>query len=235
MRHAALLKHFLEEGKSMRRRLLRLSVIFSTFILLVLLTFNVGQVSGTSSQDVLMGRVDANRSGAFVNETTLALSNVNATQFGKLAARPVVGDIYAQPLYVNGLSIPGQGVHNVVYVATAHNIVYAFDADDTSPAGNTPLWSNDFSASNNVGLPPMTGTASPGGICTCDIWDGESGVMSTPVIDLATQTMYVVSHHSTGSGTAAHYLHALDITTGAEKFNGPTLITATLPRTGRRS
>ncbi len=209
----------------MQRRLIRLSLVFSAFILLTMLAVTTTHVESSSAQDVLMGRVDAGRTGAFINETTLTPSNVNPAQFGKLATRPGVGDIYAQPLYVTGVSIPGQGLHNVVYVATAHNIVYAFDADDTSAAGNTPLWSNDFSAANDVGLPPMTGTTSPGGICTCDIWDGESGVMSTPVIDPASQTMYVVSHHSTGSGTAAHYLHALDITTGAEKFNGPTLIT----------
>ncbi|MHB8627217.1 MAG: PQQ-binding-like beta-propeller repeat protein [Aggregatilineales bacterium] len=190
---------------------------------------------GSSSQDVLLGRVDNNRTGAFVNETILTPANVNATQFGKLASRPVIGDIYAQPLYVTGVNIPGQGTHNVVYVATAHNMVYAFDADDPSAAGNTPLWSVDFGAANDVGLPPLTSTGPGGGLCTCDVWDGEAGILSTPVIDPATQTMYVVSQHGIGTSQAAHYLHALDITTGAEKFNGPTLITGSVSGTGQGS
>jgi len=203
----------------MQRRLVHFILVLAAVSLFLTLVGTTERALGSSAQDVLMGRVDARRTGAFINETTLTPSNVNPTQFGKLAARPVVGDIYAQPLYVSGVSIPAKGIHNVVYVATAHNIVYAFDADDTSPAGNTPLWSTDFAAANDVGLPPMTGTTSPGGICTCDIWDGEAGVMSTPVVDSTTQTIYVVSQHSTGSGTAAHYLHALDITSGAEKFS----------------
>src|SRR6202011_4631198 len=70
---------------------------------------------------------------------------------------------------------------------------------------------------------------------TCDVWDTEAGILSTPVIDPATQTMYVVSEHGIGTSQGAHYLHALDITTGAEKFNGPTLITGTVSGTGQGS
>src|SRR5579864_8168981 len=211
------------DPKAMRRSVTHLIILVPTVILLLLASWS-RHVQASSSQDVLLGRADLNRTGAYVNETTLSPANVNVNQFGKLAARPVIGDMYAQPLYVTGVSIPGQGIHNVVFVATAHNVVYAFDADDTSAAGNTPLWSVDFGAANDVGLPSLTSTGPNGGICTCDIWDGEAGVMSTPVIDPTTQTMYVVSQHGIGSTQAAHDLHALDITTGAEKFNGPTLI-----------
>src|SRR5579864_8066994 len=147
-------------------------IVLLTIILIFLLAITNRQPAlGSSSQDVLLGRADLNRTGAYVNETTLSPANVNVNQFGKLAARPVIGDMYAQPLYVTGVSIPGQGTHNVVYVATAHNIVYAFDADDTSGAGNTPLWSVDFSAAGDVGLPPFTQTATPGGLSTNDVWD----------------------------------------------------------------
>src|SRR5579864_9071068 len=110
----------------------RVVLFISVLMILLALVTNRRQALGSSPQDVLLGRVDNNRSGAYINETTLTPANVNVNQFGKLAARPVIGDIYAQPLYVTGVSIPGQGTHNVVYVATAHNIVYAFDADDTS-------------------------------------------------------------------------------------------------------
>src|SRR5579859_2254957 len=206
-----------------------------TALVVLLLVSSWRPAQGSSAQNVLMGRVDTYHTGAFVNETTLTPANVNVNQFGKLAARPVIGDIYAQPLYVSGVTIPGQGTHNVVYVATAHNLVYAFDADDTSAAGNTPLWSVDFGAAGDVNLPPFTQTTSPGGLSTGDVWDGEAGVMSTPVIDLTTQTMYVVSHHQVTSTTGAHYLHALDITTGAEKFNGPTQVTGSVPGTGEGS
>ena len=78
------------------------------------------------------------RTGANLKETILNTGNVNAKQFGKLFARPVKGQIYAQPLYVPLVTVPGQGTHNVVFVATAHNDVYAFDADD--PKQNAPLW-----------------------------------------------------------------------------------------------
>jgi len=188
----------------MRYHAIRPLILILLVVLVVALTNNMGRVLGSNLQDVIMGRVDNNRSGAFLNETVLTPVNVNAANFGKLFARPVIGDIYAQPLYVTGVNIPGKGTHNVIYVATAHNLVYAFDADDPTTAGDTPLWSTDFGATGNVALPPMTSTGPNGGICTCDIWDGESGVLSTPVIDPATQTMYVVSHHGIGSTQGAH-------------------------------
>src|SRR5260370_28913343 len=81
---------------------------------------------------------DFNRTGANLNETVLNTSNVNVNNFGKLFTRPVDGQIYAQPLYVPNVSIPGKGVHNVIYVCTQHNSVYAFDAD--IPSASTPFW-----------------------------------------------------------------------------------------------
>src|SRR5438093_5043855 len=98
-------------------------------------SFVRAQGSGVAS--VWTQHNDNNRTGANLNETILTTSNVNVNQFGKLFSRVVDGQVYAQPLYVPGVNI-GQGVHNVVYVATMKNNLYAFDADD--PNASTPLW-----------------------------------------------------------------------------------------------
>jgi hypothetical protein len=189
----------------MKRRLFFISVIS-------LAVFLAGPVTAGSAQgggiDVLTQRYNIARTGANNYETILNPSNVNAEQFGKLFTRTVVGDIYAQPLYVRNLEIPGKGKHNVVYVATMHNMVYAFDADD--PALSDPLWQV------SLGTPVTQGISE-------DVWGGEDGVLSTPTIDLITQTLYLVSHNS-DNGPAIHKLHALDLKTGSEKFNGPVAI-----------
>jgi len=88
---------------------------------------------------VLTQHNDNGRTGGYLQETQLNTSNVNQNQFGQLFTYQVQGHVYAQPLYVNGLDIPGQGTHNVVYIATMHNTVYAFDADDPN-AAISPLW-----------------------------------------------------------------------------------------------
>jgi len=196
-------------------------VILIVLFVLYLPTLGVFHVGAASeSVSVLTNRYDINRSGANLNETILNTSNVNVQQFGKLFTRQVVGDIYAQPLYYPTLSIPNKGTHNVVFVATSDNNVYAFDADD--PQQSTALWQI------NLG-PYVTKNLYKG-----DIWDGQDGVLSTPVIDPATQTMYVISHHPNGNSNAKHVLHALDITTGAERtaLGSPVTIQATVPSFG---
>src|SRR6266568_4167015 len=105
----------------MQRRLVRITLVLSAILVFVALAVNVKRASSSSTQDVLRGRVDNYHTGAFIYEATLTPANVNANQFGKLAARPVIGDIYAQPLYVTDLNIAGD-IHNVVFVATAHNV-----------------------------------------------------------------------------------------------------------------
>src|SRR5882724_10529684 len=90
--------------------------------------------------NVLTYQYDISRAGAYTGETALKRSNVNSNQFGKLFSNPVDGYVYAQPLYMAAVNIAGQGVHNVVFVATEHDSVYAFDADSNS----APLWHVNF-------------------------------------------------------------------------------------------
>jgi len=172
-------------------------------------------VVNESTGAVLTYHNDDARDGAFIQETTLTTANVNSTQFGKLFSYSVDGQIYPQPLYLPQLSIAG-GVHEVVYVATENNSVYAFDATGTL---TTPFWHV------NLGAP-----------VTKNDYSGVSpvvGILSTPVIDSTTNTMYVFSESSGGVGP--FHLHALDVTTGAEKFGGPVLVTGTVPGTGGES
>lgn len=175
--------------------------------------------------DVLTANYDNNRTNANLGEFVLNKSNVNSKQFGKLYSLAVDAQVYAQPLYVRGMNVAG-GVHNVLYVATMNNSVYAFDADAAS--STAPIWQRNF----GEGVDPneFSTTGSP----YTDILN-EIGILGTPVIDPASSTLYVVHYTFTFNGTGntyAYYLHALDLVTGAEKFNGPVLIQATVPGTG---
>ncbi|MGH9824087.1 MAG: Ig-like domain-containing protein, partial [Blastocatellia bacterium] len=137
--------------------------------------------------------------------------------FGKLFADQVDGNIFAEPLYVPGLTING-ATHNVVYVATENDSVYAFDADQPGPA----LWRVSFlDPANNVTAVKETQIG-------CNDVVPTYGITSTPVIDPSTGTIYVVANTSE-NGVVTYRIHALDITTGAEKFNGGQVITATVP------
>ncbi|MFN6465945.1 MAG: Calx-beta domain-containing protein [Nostoc sp. DedVER02] len=175
----------------------------------------------TSVANVTTQHNNNNRTGADLNEQLLNTSNVNADQFGKLFSRPVDGSIYAQPLYLANINIPNQGTHNVVYVATMHNTVYAFDADD--PNASTPLWSTSLGAS--VKLPDINiGPENYKDIST------EVGILSTPVISTTNNVIYVVAL-TKESGEYKYKLHALDLATGAE--NGePAVISGSVSGTG---
>ncbi len=170
---------------------------------------------------------DNNRSGANLNEAILDTSNVNPNRFGKLFTRQVDGQIYAQPLYLCNVNIPNRGIHNVIYVATMHNTVYAFDADD--PNATQPLWTANLGPS--VPLPdPNIG---PEGYEDITV---EVGIVSTPYISIENNTVYVVSTNkdpnSSDAGAYSHWLHALDASTGAEKLGGPVKISASYPGNG---
>jgi len=171
-------------------------------------------VSGAFGQNVLTGGNDNYRTNANLDETILTPSTVKSSSFGQLFALSVDGQIYAQPLYQQNLNLPDGSTHNVVFIATMHNTVYAFDAD--SPA--TPLWS--------VNLGPSVPTANYSAI------DGpysdilpENGILSTPVIDPGTGTLYAVAT-TLENGKCLYRLHALDTGSGVEKFGAPTVIAA---------
>lgn len=170
--------------------------------------------------NVLTANYDNLRSNANLHESILNQANVNTSSFGKVGYFPVDGQIYAQPLYASGVQIQGQGKRNVVYVATMHNSVYAIDAD--APQSTVPLW--------QVNLGPYVSSAVLG---FTDVLP-EVGILSTPVIDLARQIIYVVSDTLEAGGPVLR-LHALSLANGQETLNGPVTISATVTGNGAGS
>ncbi|HYM78940.1 MAG TPA: PQQ-binding-like beta-propeller repeat protein [Candidatus Dormibacteraeota bacterium] len=180
-------------------------------LLAVLVSGLAGLPRASAQVNILTDKMDNGRTGQNTNETLLSLGTVNSNQFGKLFASAVDGYIQAQPLYMSSLSING-GTHNVVFVATLHNSVYAFDADT-----GAQLWQNNFG--------PTVPSVTEG--CSGVTGFNELGILSTPVIDPTTNTMYVTAKTYV-SNAAAYSLHALDITTGLETLGGPVTISATV-------
>lgn len=201
----------------------------SSTVLLTSVTLSSTTTGTASPATVLTQHNDISRTGANLNETILNTSNITVSQFGKLFTRTVDGHVYAQTLYVPAVTIPGKGTVNVVYVATMHNSVYAFDADD--PDATDPLW--------HINLGPSAPLPSPD-IGPNPYYDilVEVGILSTPVIDHNTNTLYTVAFNKdspsscTITCTYNYRLHALDLTSGAEKFGGPVAITGTYPGCG---
>ncbi len=194
----------------------------------------VVSLTGNPLPGVYTQRYDNSQSGANTQEVILTPSNVNVNQFGKLFALPVDGQVFAQPLYVKNVTIPGKGLHNVLYVATENDSVFAFDADGQS---TVPLWQVSF-------LSPATPvTAVPcQAVVVCDI-NPVIGITGTPVIDPTSGILYVVAKTQEPLGASAactsngtydycYRLHALDITSGTEQLGGPVLLSASVPGTG---
>ena len=189
--------------------------------------------SGADNAGVFTHRNDNFRTGQNPNETVLAPANVTPATFGKLFACAVDGEVYAQPLYVANFAIAG-GTHNVVFVATQNDSVFAFDAD-ASPC--VQYWQKSFLGTGVTTVPPGD-TGETGDINT------QIGITGTPVIDPATGTLYVVAKTKETAGTGCsdtspcyfQRLHALDLATGNEKFNGPANISSaiTVPGSGDR-
>jgi hypothetical protein len=186
-------------------------------------TLTVNPGTGNSSVDVVTYHYDNGRTGQNLNETALTPANVSSATFGKKGEFTVDGKVDAQPLYLSQVTIGGQK-KNVLYVATEHGSVYAFDADSINGTTSTFLWKtstlgNGETTSDNRGC----GQVSP-----------EIGITATPVIDRARNAIYVIAMSKNGSNYFQR-IHALDLSTGSEMFGGPKTITATYPGTGDNS
>jgi len=187
---------------------------FRLFLVLVAL-----RTSSWAAQDVLTYHNDNARTGQNLNETILNTSNVNMNTFGKLFILAADGKVDAQPLYVSNLTL-GTGTRNVVFVATEHDSVYAYDADTGALLWRVTMLQSGETPSDDRG---------------CSQVIPEIGVTATPVIDRLSGphgTIYLVAMSKDSSGNYRQRLHALDITTGSEEFGGPVDIEATYPGTG---
>jgi len=172
---------------------------------------------------VLTYHNDNLRTGHNPKETILTVKNVNSSTFGKLFVLSTDGRVDAQTLYAPNIAISGSGTHNVLFVATEHDTVYGFDADNGSPLWHVTMLQSGETPSDNRGCGQVT---------------PEIGVTSTPVIDLAAGphgTLYVVAMSKDSSGMYHQRLHALDIASGAEQFGGPVDVAAKYPGTGDNS
>ena len=181
--------------------------------------------------DVLTWHNDLTQQGLNANETMLTPANVNSSTFGKLFSYSVQGQIYAEPLYVSNLDIPGQGTHNVVIVATQNNDLYAFDADSNSGPGGGLLWHVNLGLAADMPNNYFGNRYGP----YHDI-NPQVGITATPVIDLATNTLYVdaFTHDIPGQNAYSHHIWSLDITTGAQKTT-PALVAAAVQGDGAGS
>jgi hypothetical protein len=188
-----------------------------------LLFFLCVAISSPAQVLVTTYRYDWARSGQNLRESVLTHANVNAAQFGKLFSLSVDGQVYAQPLYLPSLTISGK-LHNVVFVATEHDSVYAFDADSGDGPNQSPLWRVSLIGSGET-------TAGVADVLNCNSISPEVGITGTPVIDPSTNTLYVVAA-SARDTQLIHRLHALDVTTGAERPGSPVVITASVPGSG---
>jgi hypothetical protein len=170
--------------------------------------------------DVVTYHNDAGRTGQNLNETTLTLANVNVNTFGRAGFYSVDGKVDAQPLYLSAVTVPNQGVRNMLYIATEHDSVYGLDADNGAVIWRVSLLGSGETPSDSRGC----GQVVP-----------EIGITATPVIDRARNAIYVVAMSKNTAGTYFQRLHALDVTSGAELFGGPRLVQANYPGTGAGS
>ena len=170
--------------------------------------------------DVLTWHNDSFRTGQNLTEAILTPANVNSASFGLLAKVAVDGKVDAQPLYVSALNVQGKGRHNVLFIATEHDTLYALDADS-----GAILWQKSL-----LGPGETTSDAR-----NCNQVTPEIGITATPAIDRHAGpdgTIYVIAMSKDAAGNYYHRIHALDLSTAAEQFNGPVVVKATYPGTG---
>ena len=176
---------------------------------------------GASAQvNITTWQGDLQHTGANLNETILTPAAISSPgNFGLLFTQPTDGQTYGQPLLVSGVNVGGT-THNLVFVATEHDSLYAFDADNNTGANTNPIWHDSFLPAGTVPVPQSV-------VGSGDI-SIELGITTTPVVDTTSSTIYIVSKVQKTSDTTYHqYLHALDLATGAEKFGGPVEINPT--------
>ena len=175
---------------------------------------------------VLTYHYDNSRTGQNTNEAVLTPANVASSTFGLLFSYPVDGQVYAEPLLVPGVAVAGQGTHNVLYVATQHDSVYAFDADSNQGTNGGLLWHTSLGTSAATPNNDFGNRYGP----YHDI-DPEVGITSTPVIDPASGTLYVDAFTHEGT-TYLHRIHALNLTNGTERPFSPVMVSASVPGVG---
>jgi Ricin-type beta-trefoil lectin domain-like len=205
------------EGEAMIRLVAKLSRFAVVFMAVGCSPRAFGQTN------VLTWHNDNARTGQNLSETILKPARLKPKTFGRLLSVTVDGKVDAQPLYLSGLRIPGRGVHNVVFVATEHDSVYAFDANTGSVFWHVSLLKRGERTSDSR---------------NCDQVVPEIGITSTPVIDLSAGphgSIYLVAMSRDGRGSYYQRLHALDVTTGREQFGGPVTIEASYPGRGQNS
>ena len=179
-------------------------------------------VLSSAGVDVVTYHNDAARTGQNLQEVILTVANVNSSNFGKLGFFNTDGKVDGQPLYLSSLHVAG-GTHNVLYVVTEHDSVYAFDADSGTVLWQVSVLGAGETTSDDHGCSQIT---------------PEIGITSTPFIDRTAGTngaIYLVAMSKNSSGTYFHRVHALDITSGAELFGGPVTVQASFPGTGANS
>ena len=191
----------------------------------------LGLVSSLPAQalvNVLTYHHDQARTGANLAETKLTPANVNATNFGRWFSDAVDGYVFAQPLILTAVPVPGRGVMDLVFIATEHDSVYAFDANNNDGVSAGPVWMRSF-------INPEAGITAPSAADMGISEPPELGLTGTPVIDPVTRTLYVVVKTKEGPSQKPayfHRLHALDVATGQEKFGGPVVIDASIAGQG---
>jgi len=203
--------------------LLPVAILILSFLSVLLFRREMLVGAAPAFKGVLTYHNDNMRTGRNLSETLLTLKNVKSTTFGKLFVIPTDGLVDAQPLYAPDVSIPGNGTHNVLFVATEHGTVYGFDADSGATLWHVTTLAAGETSSDDRGC----GQVMP-----------EIGVTSTPVIDLTAGThgtIYVAAMSKDSSSNYHQRLHALDITSGVEEFGGPVEIAAQYPGTGDNS
>jgi len=172
-------------------------------------------VVASAQNSVVTYHNDNARTGQYLYERLLTPANVKAGLFGRRFSIPVDGAVYAQPLYLPRVDIAGKGLHDVLFVVTSHDSVYAFDADDQSAAGNKPLWQVSFLSAGVTTVPAAD--------VNCPVIP-ELGIAGTPVIDPAAGTLYVIAETKESGSQYVFRLHALDVTSGAERPGSPVVI-----------